>query len=77
MAEDHAVAFPLVHGLDAVEDAERIGAYHDAEKRIIQPAGFLLEGAEVRMAVYASGPIGRLRSDETLKEIDHLREKGG
>lgn len=75
MVEDHVVTFPILHGLDAVEDARRVGAYHDPEKGIIQPAGFLVAGDEVRMAVYASGPIGRLRSEETLKEIDHLREK--
>ena len=76
MAEDHDVDFLLVHGLDAVEAAERIGAYHDPEQGIVQPAGFLLKGDEVRMAVYANGPIGRLRPEETLREIDYLREHG-
>lgn len=75
MAEDHDVTFELVYGLDPVEDAERIGAYYDEEKGIVQPAGFLLEGDEVRMAVYANGPIGRLRPDETLKSIDHQRQE--
>lgn len=75
MAEDHDVAFQVVYGLDPVEDAERIGAYHDEEKGIIQPAGFVLKGDEVRMAVYANGPIGRLWADETLKQIDQLRQE--
>lgn len=76
MAEDHGVAFPLLFGLDPVEDAERIGAYHDPDRGVVQPAGFVLEGDEVRLAVYANGPIGRLQPEEVLKGIDFLRESG-
>lgn len=76
MVDDHAIEFPIVYGLAVPEEADRIGAYRDADGGIIQPAGFILRNGIVKNAVYSSGPVGRLRPEESLKEIAYLRENG-
>ena len=73
MVEDHGVEFPLLYGFDVPETAERMGAYHDPDRGVIQPAGFILRGGKVVIATYSSGPVGRLGAAETIQEIDHLR----
>lgn len=75
MVEDHDLAFPILHDLEVPEEAEKVGAYYDLDQGVIQPAAFILRDGRVVIAVYSSGPVGRLEAVETIKEIDYLREQ--
>ena len=65
-AQDH-LEFPIAYGLKVPEDAERVGAWWDAKRPMIQPSEFILGGSrKIVSATYSTGPIGRLRAEDTI-----------
>jgi len=63
------LAFPIAYGATR-ETAERIGAWWEERRGIIQPSEFLL-GADgkVRASSYSSGPIGRFDPADVLRLV--------
>jgi len=67
LTEQNHLEFPLAYGLKVPEDAQRIGAWWDEKRPMIQPSEFLLgEGGRILSATYSSGPIGRVRAEDAL-----------
>ena len=73
MVERHRVGFPVVYGLDARKEAEKIGAYFDSEGRLLSTRQFMLRDGRVIQVTYSSGPLGRLQAQHVLMLIDHFR----
>jgi peroxiredoxin len=67
LVEQNHLEFPLAYGLKVPEDAQRIGAWWDEKRPMIQPSEFLLgEGGRILSATYSSGPIGRVKAEDAL-----------
>jgi peroxiredoxin len=65
--------FPLAYGLKVPEDAERIGAWWDDKRPMIQPSEFVLSGSrKIASATYSTGPIGRLRVEDVISLVRFL-----
>jgi len=65
--EQMKLEFPLVWGLKLPADADRIGAWRDDKRPMIQPSEFLIgRDGKILSATYSTGPIGRLRAEDVL-----------
>ena len=65
--------FPLAYGLKVPEDAERVGAWYDAKRPMIQPSEFVLDDSgSVLSATYSTGPIGRLCAEDALRFLEFI-----
>jgi peroxiredoxin len=70
------LTFPVAYGLEAPKDAEKIGAFWDAQRKIIQPADFVLDSQKkVVDASYSIGPIGRITAADALSHIQFLKKR--
>jgi peroxiredoxin len=74
--EADGLQFPVASGLTVPADAERIGAYWEKKRGIVQPSEFIL-GADRRVlhATYSTGPIGRIDAGDALTLIRFLRSR--
>lgn len=68
------LSFPVAYGLQVPGDAERIGAFYDAERGIIQPAAFILRHRSIFQSTYSSGSQGRLWSADALALVRFLQQ---
>ena len=67
--------FPFAYELDVRSTLNSVGGFYDHEKQFFQPSGFLLRpGGVVEVAVYSSGPIGRLSADDVLTLVRHYKQ---
>lgn len=72
------VAFPVAHGVTRAQ-AERIGAWWEERRQIVQPASFVLDrDGTVLSATYSSGPVGRLDAADAVRfvEFQEKQKKG-
>jgi peroxiredoxin len=68
--------FPLVWGLKVPDDADRIGAWCDDKRPMIQPSEFLLgRDGKILGATYSTGPIGRLRAEDVLSLVHFMESR--
>ena len=74
--EEDELPYPVAYGLVVPEDADRIGAWWEAKRRIIQPSEFLL-GPDRRVlhATYSTGPIGRIAAQDALGLLQFLKAR--
>jgi peroxiredoxin len=64
------LSFPVAYGVTR-EQADRIGAWWEERRAIIQPSEFVITGdGTVRSATYSSGPIGRLDPSDVVKFVN-------
>ena len=64
------LSFPVAYGVTRAM-ADRIGAWWEDRRGIIQPSEFVLDAAgKVRSATYSSGPIGRVDAADVVKLIN-------
>jgi peroxiredoxin len=71
------LAFPVLHGLDAREMGQRIGAYinEEADPPHLHATGFILDPAgQIVQLVYSSGSIGRYVARDALATIKYRKE---
>ena len=68
------LSYPLAYGVTRA-DADRIGAWWEDRRGIIQPSQFVV-GADGKViaSTYSSGPIGRIEPGDVVKLIE-FREK--
>lgn len=68
------LSYPLAYGVTRA-DADRIGAWWEERRGIIQPSQFVV-GADGKViaSTYSSGPIGRIEPGDVVKLIE-FREK--
>ena len=69
-----ALTYPVAYGVTR-EIAERIGAWWEERRGIIQPSEFVL-GADGKViaSTYSSGPIGRIEPADVVRHIE-FRER--
>jgi peroxiredoxin len=73
IVEQTKLDFPLAYGLKVPEDAERVGAWWDEKRPMIQPSEFILgRSGKVLSATYSTGPIGRLRAEDVLTLLQYF-----
>jgi peroxiredoxin len=69
------LTYPLAYGMTRV-DAERIGAWWEERRGIIQPCGFIVaEDGKVKTSVYSSGPIGRMEPGDAVKVLEFYEKQ--
>ena len=74
----HSILFPVAYGLNAIDIAEKTGAYYDAEKGYLHSTDFIIKpGGIISGAVYSTGPIGRYVAKDCLNLIDFYTKKAG
>jgi len=70
------LTFPVAYGLEVPRDAEKIGAFWDERRKIIQPANFVLASdKKVVDASYSTGPIGRILAADALSHIQFFKRR--
>lgn len=71
------LSYPVAYGVTRAT-AERIGAWWEERRSIIQPSEFVV-GAEgkVRVSTYSSGPIGRVEPADVVKLINFYDKQAG
>ena len=72
-------SFPFAYGMTR-EHADRIGAWWEDRRGIVQPSEFILDGEnKVEVSSYSDGPLGRMDAADALRLIDlyESRKKGG
>jgi peroxiredoxin len=70
------LTFPVGYGLEVPRDAEKIGAFWDEQRKIIQPANFVLDSEKkVIDASYSIGPIGRIVAADALSHIQFFKKR--
>lgn len=70
------LTFPVAYGLEVPRDAEKIGAFWDERRKIIQPANFVLDSEKkVVDASYSIGPIGRIVAADALSHIQFFKKR--
>jgi peroxiredoxin len=69
------VSYPTAYGVKR-EDADRIGAWWEERRGIVQPANFIV-GADgkVLASAYSSGPIGRFEAADVVKLIEFYEKQ--
>ncbi len=72
-------SFPFAWGMTRA-DADRIGAWWEDRRGIVQPSEFILDGENrVQASSYSDGPLGRMDAADALRLIDlyEARRKAG
>lgn len=74
--EKYKLSFPVGHSADVKEVARVTGAYTNDSPSYLQSTGFVLDReGHVLIAVYSSGPIGRLVPEDVIGMVSYLRSK--
>ena len=73
---DKGLTFPMAYGVTR-EESEAFGAWWSYDRGgYIQPAEFLVgRGGVVLGSMYASGPVGRMRVDEVIRQITNRERR--
>ena len=73
---DKGLSFPMAYSVTR-EESEAFGAWwSDDRGGYIQPAEFLVgRGGVVLGSMYASGPVGRMRVDEVIRQITNRERR--
>ena len=62
-------SFPFAYGMTRA-DADRIGAWWEDRRGIVQPSEFILDGENrVEVSSYSDGPLGRMDAADALRRI--------
>jgi alkyl hydroperoxide reductase subunit AhpC len=63
------VSYPIGYGINR-ELADRIGAWWEERRSIIQPSEFIVDAqGKVRASTYSSGPIGRMDPADVIRLV--------
>ena len=64
------LSFPVAYGVTRAM-ADRIGAWWEERRAIIQPSEFVVAAdGKVRASTYSSGPIGRIEPGDVVKLVN-------
>lgn len=73
--DQHKLTFPVVYGLEVPRDADKIGAYWEERRKIVQATDFILDSdRKVADACYSAGPIGRITAEDALSHIQFFKK---
>lgn len=74
--DKYKLTFPVGHSANADQVAALTGAYVNETPRYLQSTGFVLDpNGHVLIAVYSSGPIGRLVVEDVIGMVAYLKSK--
>jgi alkyl hydroperoxide reductase subunit AhpC len=69
------VPYPVAYGVTR-DVAERIGAWWEERRGIVQPAEFLVgANGKIMASSYSSGPIGRIDPSDVVKLIEFYEKQ--
>ena len=69
------VNFPIGYGITRA-DADKVGAFWEERRQIIQPAEFLLNGeGKVVVSSYSDGPIGRMQAADVVSLVTYYESQ--
>lgn len=79
-AKELKLTFPFGYGLPVDETAAKLGAFHGEypapRGRFLQSTGFVLSpDRKIAVAVYSTGPIGRLVWQDVLGIVQFIKQK--
>jgi peroxiredoxin len=70
-----SLSYPLGYGMTRA-DADRLGAWWEERRGIIQPSGFIVgEDGKVKTSAYSSGPIGRMEPGDVVKVLEFYEKQ--
>ncbi len=68
--EKHGLTYPVMYGIDPQDLAKQWGSHWEEARNILHATGFLLlPDNTIGTAVYATGAIGRLTSNDVLRLV--------
>jgi peroxiredoxin len=81
MVEEHRLTFPVAYGVSVDATAEALGVFYEPAPRHaaphLQSSGFILgPGGKVVLAVYSTGPMGRLLWQDVLGLVQSIKSAG-
>jgi alkyl hydroperoxide reductase subunit AhpC len=69
------LSYPVGYGVTR-EVADRLGAWWEERRSIIQPSEFIVDaGGKVRTSTYSAGPIGRFEPADVVKLIQFYEKQ--
>lgn len=70
------LSYPVAHGMDVETTCLKTGAFHEKDKKFIQPTCFLIRpNKTIEVAAYSSGPIGRFVPQDVLPLVKFYKSK--
>ena len=76
MANKSGATFPIGYGLKVPEDADKVGAYWEDRRKIIDATNFIIDSdKKVTQACFATGPIGRIVAVDALSSIRGAKKR--
>ena len=77
MVKSHSLTFPVGFGVDMKEVGKTLMSYINEERGSLESSNFLLlRDGTIELAVYSSGPIGRLTPEDVLDFVNRRRMRG-
>ena len=74
--EKFKLSFPVGHSANADKVASITGAYSNDSPRYLQSTGFVLApDGKILIAVYSSGPLGRLVAEDVIGMVNYIKSK--
>jgi alkyl hydroperoxide reductase subunit AhpC len=71
------LSYPLGYGVTR-DIAERIGAWWEERRGIVQPSEFVVDTeGKVRASTYSSGPIGRIDPGDVIRLVQFYDRQAG
>lgn len=71
-----AVDFPVGYGADPLVVAAATGCFYDEQRHILHSTGYVLRpDSSVAVAVYSTGPIGRLVWQDVLNLVQFYKKR--
>ena len=76
LGERCGVNFPLAYGLDHKEVSAQTGCFYEERRKILHGTGFVLRpDRTIALALYSTGPIGRLVWQDVLRFVRFHRSR--
>jgi peroxiredoxin len=76
MVETHNLTFPVGYGVDMNKVGAILQGYVNKEHASLESSNFLIRpDSAIEIAVYSSGPIGRLAPEDVLDIVRRRRER--
>jgi peroxiredoxin len=76
MVEKSGASFPIAYGLKVPEDADKVGAYWEDRRKIINATNFIIDSdRKVTQACFATGPVGRIVAVDALSSIRGAKKR--
>ena len=70
------IDFPVAYGADSKALSERTGCFYEERRQILHSTGYLLRpDGTIAVAVYSTGPIGRLVWQDVLALVQFYKKQ--